>query len=164
MSLLIRASGCMSWALMHSLAIFLFDPWVGAVARIGVASFAFTSHHITSHHITSHYSWWMAGVAVGSGWNLAMSSVFTRALAALGGCGFSRQRLGAGQTAKSISAASAGGDAGHVIAMRVGSRAIFLFTFDPDLWETRLVRQKRVQKSTSGIEVALPPTANRKLR
>ena len=57
-------------ALMRGLGVFYLICGVGAVANVGVASFAFTSHYI----------WWLAGVAgavVGSVWNFAMSSVFT---------------------------------------------------------------------------------------
>ena len=57
-------------ALMRGLGVFYLICGVGAVANVGVASFAFTSH----------YTWWLAGVAgavVGSVWNFAMSSVFT---------------------------------------------------------------------------------------
>ena len=57
-------------ALVRGLGVFYLICTVGAVANVGVASFAFTSH----------YTWWLAGVAgavVGSVWNLAMSSVFT---------------------------------------------------------------------------------------
>jgi dolichol-phosphate mannosyltransferase len=56
--------------LVRGLVIFYLICAVGAVANVGVASFAFTSH----------YTWWVAGVAgavVGSVWNFAMSSVFT---------------------------------------------------------------------------------------
>jgi dolichol-phosphate mannosyltransferase len=57
-------------ALLRGLAIFYLICGVGAVANVGVASYAFTSSH----------AWWLAGVAgavVGSVWNFAMSSVFT---------------------------------------------------------------------------------------
>jgi dolichol-phosphate mannosyltransferase len=57
-------------ALVRGLGVFYLICAVGAVANVGVASFAFTSH----------YTWWVAGVAgavVGSVWNFAMSSVFT---------------------------------------------------------------------------------------
>jgi dolichol-phosphate mannosyltransferase len=56
--------------LLRGLAIFYLICGVGAVANVGVASYAFTSSH----------TWWLAGVAgavVGSVWNFAMSSVFT---------------------------------------------------------------------------------------
>ena len=55
---------------VRGLAIFYLICGVGAVANVGVASYAFTSSH----------TWWLAGVAgalVGSVWNFAMSSVFT---------------------------------------------------------------------------------------
>jgi len=57
-------------SLLRGLAIFYLICGVGAVANVGVASYAFTSSH----------TWWLAGVAgavVGSVWNFAMSSVFT---------------------------------------------------------------------------------------
>jgi dolichol-phosphate mannosyltransferase len=57
-------------ALLRGLAVFYLICGVGAVANVGVASYAFTSSH----------TWWLAGVAgavVGSVWNFAMSSVFT---------------------------------------------------------------------------------------
>jgi len=57
-------------ALLRGLVIFYLICGVGAVANVGVASYAFTSSH----------TWWLAGVAgavVGSVWNFAMSSVFT---------------------------------------------------------------------------------------
>jgi dolichol-phosphate mannosyltransferase len=57
-------------ALLRGLIIFYLICGVGAVANVGVASYAFTSSH----------TWWLAGVAgavVGSVWNFAMSSVFT---------------------------------------------------------------------------------------
>jgi dolichol-phosphate mannosyltransferase len=57
-------------ALLRGLLIFYLICGVGAVANVGVASYAFTSSH----------AWWLAGVAgavVGSVWNFAMSSVFT---------------------------------------------------------------------------------------
>jgi dolichol-phosphate mannosyltransferase len=57
-------------ALLRGLVVFYLICGVGAVANIGVASYAFTSSH----------TWWLAGVAgavVGSVWNFAMSSVFT---------------------------------------------------------------------------------------
>jgi dolichol-phosphate mannosyltransferase len=56
--------------LLRGLVIFYMICGVGAVANVGVASYAFTSHH----------AWWLAGAAgavVGSVWNFAMSSVFT---------------------------------------------------------------------------------------
>jgi dolichol-phosphate mannosyltransferase len=56
--------------LLRGLVIFYLICGVGAVANVGVASYAFTSSH----------TWWLAGVAgavVGSVWNFAMSSVFT---------------------------------------------------------------------------------------
>jgi len=56
--------------LLRGLAVFYLSCGVGAVANVGVASYAFTSSH----------AWWLAGVAgavVGSVWNFAMSSVFT---------------------------------------------------------------------------------------
>ena len=56
--------------LLRGLAVFYLICGVGAVANVGVASYAFTSSH----------AWWLAGVAgavVGSVWNFAMSSVFT---------------------------------------------------------------------------------------
>jgi dolichol-phosphate mannosyltransferase len=56
--------------LLRGLGIFYLICGVGAVANVGVASYAFTSHH----------AWWLAGAAgavVGSVWNFAMSSVFT---------------------------------------------------------------------------------------
>jgi dolichol-phosphate mannosyltransferase len=59
-----------SLALLRGLAVFYLICGVGAVANVGVASYAFTSSH----------TWWLAGVAgavVGSVWNFAMSSVFT---------------------------------------------------------------------------------------
>jgi dolichol-phosphate mannosyltransferase len=57
-------------SLLRGLLIFYLICGVGAVANVGVASYAFTSSH----------TWWLAGVAgavVGSVWNFAMSSVFT---------------------------------------------------------------------------------------
>jgi dolichol-phosphate mannosyltransferase len=57
-------------ALVRGLGIFYLICAVGAVANVGVTSFAFTLH----------YTWWVAGVAgavVGSVWNFAMFSVFT---------------------------------------------------------------------------------------
>jgi dolichol-phosphate mannosyltransferase len=57
-------------ALLRGLAVFYLICGIGAVANVGVASYAFTSSH----------TWWLAGVAgavVGSVWNFAMSSVFT---------------------------------------------------------------------------------------
>jgi dolichol-phosphate mannosyltransferase len=57
-------------SLLRGIAIFYVICGVGAVANVGVASYAFTSSH----------TWWLAGVAgavVGSVWNFAMSSVFT---------------------------------------------------------------------------------------
>jgi dolichol-phosphate mannosyltransferase len=57
-------------SLLRGLAVFYLIRGVGAVANVGVASYAFTSSH----------TWWLAGVAgavVGSVWNFAMSSVFT---------------------------------------------------------------------------------------
>jgi len=57
-------------ALVRGLGVFYLICTVGAVANVGVASFAFTSH----------YTWWVAGAAgavVGSVWNFAMSAVFT---------------------------------------------------------------------------------------
>jgi len=57
-------------ALLRGLVIFYLICGVGAVANVGVASYAFTSSH----------TWWLAGVAgavVGSVWNFAMSSAFT---------------------------------------------------------------------------------------
>jgi len=57
-------------SLLRGLFIFYLICGVGAVANVGVASYAFTSSH----------TWWLAGVAgavVGSVWNFAMSSVFT---------------------------------------------------------------------------------------
>jgi dolichol-phosphate mannosyltransferase len=56
--------------LLRGLVVFYLICAVGAVANVGVASYAFTSSH----------AWWLAGVAgavVGSVWNFAMSSVFT---------------------------------------------------------------------------------------
>ncbi len=56
--------------LLRGLAVFYLICGLGAVANVGVASYAFTSSH----------TWWLAGVAgavVGSVWNFAMSSVFT---------------------------------------------------------------------------------------
>jgi dolichol-phosphate mannosyltransferase len=56
--------------LLRGLAIFYLICGIGAIANVGVASYAFTSSH----------AWWLAGVAgavVGSVWNFAMSSVFT---------------------------------------------------------------------------------------
>jgi dolichol-phosphate mannosyltransferase len=56
--------------LLLGLAVFYLICGLGAVANVGVASYAFTSSH----------TWWLAGVAgavVGSVWNFAMSSVFT---------------------------------------------------------------------------------------
>ena len=56
--------------LLRGLVVFYLICGVGAVANVGVASYAFTSSH----------TWWLAGVAgavVGSVWNFAMSSVFT---------------------------------------------------------------------------------------
>jgi dolichol-phosphate mannosyltransferase len=57
-------------ALLRGLGVFCLICGVGAIANVGVASYAFTSNHV----------WWLAGVAgavVGSVWNFAMSSVFT---------------------------------------------------------------------------------------
>jgi len=57
-------------ALLRGLAVFYLICGVGAVANVGVASYAFSSSR----------TWWLAGVAgavVGSVWNFAMSSVFT---------------------------------------------------------------------------------------
>jgi dolichol-phosphate mannosyltransferase len=57
-------------ALLRGLAVFYLICGVGAIANVGVASYAFTSSR----------TWWLAGVAgavVGSVWNFAMSSVFT---------------------------------------------------------------------------------------
>jgi len=57
-------------ALLRGLVVFYLICGLGAVANVGVASYAFTSSH----------TWWLAGVAgavVGSVWNFAMSSVFT---------------------------------------------------------------------------------------
>jgi len=56
--------------LLRGLGIFYLICGIGAIANVGVASYAFTSSH----------TWWLAGVAgavVGSVWNFAMSSVFT---------------------------------------------------------------------------------------
>ena len=56
--------------LLRGLVIFYLVCGVGAVANVGVASYAFTAHH----------AWWLAGAAgavVGSVWNFVMSSVFT---------------------------------------------------------------------------------------
>ena len=56
-------------ALLRGLVVFYLICGLGAVANVGVASYAFTSSH----------TWWLAGVAgavVGSVWNFAMSSVF----------------------------------------------------------------------------------------
>ena len=56
--------------LLRGLVVFYLICGVGAVANVGVASYAFNSSH----------TWWLAGVAgavVGSVWNFAMSSVFT---------------------------------------------------------------------------------------
>jgi dolichol-phosphate mannosyltransferase len=58
------------FALLRGLITFYLICGVGAVANVGVASYAFTSSH----------AWWLAGIAgavVGSVWNFAMSSVFT---------------------------------------------------------------------------------------
>jgi dolichol-phosphate mannosyltransferase len=57
-------------SLLRGLAIFYLICGVGAVANVGVASYAFSSNR----------TWWLAGVAgafVGPVWNFAMSSVFT---------------------------------------------------------------------------------------
>jgi dolichol-phosphate mannosyltransferase len=57
-------------SLLRGLAVFYLICGVGAVANVGVASYAFTSSH----------TWWLAGMAgalVGSVWNFATSSVFT---------------------------------------------------------------------------------------
>jgi dolichol-phosphate mannosyltransferase len=62
-----RLSGA---TLLRGLLVFYLICGLGAVANVGVASYAFTSSH----------TWWLAGVAgavVGSVWNFAMSSVFT---------------------------------------------------------------------------------------
>jgi dolichol-phosphate mannosyltransferase len=62
-----RLSGLALW---RGLVVFYLICGLGAVANVGVASYAFTSSH----------TWWLAGVAgavVGSVWNFAMSSVFT---------------------------------------------------------------------------------------
>jgi len=56
--------------LVRGLAVFYLICGIGAIANVGVASYAFTSSH----------TWWLAGVAgavIGSVWNFAMSSVFT---------------------------------------------------------------------------------------
>jgi dolichol-phosphate mannosyltransferase len=56
-------------ALLHGLGIFYLICVVGAVANVGIASYAFTSNH----------KWWlsgMAGAGVGAVWNYAMSSAF----------------------------------------------------------------------------------------
>jgi dolichol-phosphate mannosyltransferase len=56
--------------LLRGLGIFYLICGIGAIANVGVASYAFTSSH----------TWWLAGVAgavIGSVWNFAMSSVFT---------------------------------------------------------------------------------------
>jgi dolichol-phosphate mannosyltransferase len=56
--------------LLRGLIIFYLICGIGAIANVGVASYAFTTSH----------TWWLAGVAgavVGSVWNFAMSSVFT---------------------------------------------------------------------------------------
>jgi dolichol-phosphate mannosyltransferase len=56
--------------LLRGLIIFYLICGLGAIANVGVASYAFTTSH----------TWWLAGVAgavVGSVWNFAMSSVFT---------------------------------------------------------------------------------------
>jgi dolichol-phosphate mannosyltransferase len=56
--------------LLRGLAIFYLICGIGAIANVGVASYAFTTSH----------TWWLAGVAgavIGSVWNFAMSSVFT---------------------------------------------------------------------------------------
>jgi dolichol-phosphate mannosyltransferase len=58
------------FALLRGLGIFYLICGMGAVANVGVASYAFTSNH----------AWWLAGTTgavVGSVWNFAMSSVFT---------------------------------------------------------------------------------------
>lgn len=57
-------------ALWRGLVVFYLICGLGAVANVGVASYAFTSSH----------TWWLAGVAgtvVGSAWSFAMSSAFT---------------------------------------------------------------------------------------
>jgi len=57
-------------SLLRGLLIFYLICGAGAVANVGVASYAFTSSH----------TWWLVGVAgalVGSVWNFAMPSVFT---------------------------------------------------------------------------------------
>jgi dolichol-phosphate mannosyltransferase len=56
--------------LLRGLVIFYLICGIGAIANVGVASYAFTTSH----------TWWLAGVAgavIGSVWNFAMSSVFT---------------------------------------------------------------------------------------
>src|SRR5207302_10729438 len=56
--------------LLRGLAIFYLICGIGAIANVGVASYAFTSSH----------TWWLSGVAggvVGSVWDFAMASVFT---------------------------------------------------------------------------------------
>jgi len=57
-------------ALWRGLVVFYLICGLGAVANVGVASYAFTSSH----------TWWLAvvaGTVVGAAWNFAMSSVFT---------------------------------------------------------------------------------------
>jgi dolichol-phosphate mannosyltransferase len=58
------------WRLLGGLTSFYLICAVGAVANVGIATFAFAEHQ----------TWWVAGIAgviVGSVWNYAVSSIFT---------------------------------------------------------------------------------------
>jgi dolichol-phosphate mannosyltransferase len=58
------------WRLLRGLTSFYLICAVGAVANVGIATYAFAEHQ----------TWWVAGIAgviVGSVWNYAVSSIFT---------------------------------------------------------------------------------------
>jgi dolichol-phosphate mannosyltransferase len=58
------------WRLLRGLVSFYLICAVGAVANVGIATYAFAEHQ----------TWWVAGIAgviVGSVWNYAVSSIFT---------------------------------------------------------------------------------------
>jgi dolichol-phosphate mannosyltransferase len=58
------------WRLLRGLMSFYLICAVGAVANVGIATYAFAEHQ----------TWWVAGIAgviVGSVWNYAVSSIFT---------------------------------------------------------------------------------------
>jgi dolichol-phosphate mannosyltransferase len=58
------------WRLLRGLLSFYLICAVGAVANVGIATYAFAAHQ----------TWWVAGIAgviVGSVWNYAVSSIFT---------------------------------------------------------------------------------------